>query len=75
MNNMLKVKDHDGLLRDPYSKAIININEKALLEHRKNKNFARKNMQNSQKIKSLEEEIANIKLLLIQFGLSQPVVD
>jgi O-methyltransferase involved in polyketide biosynthesis len=37
---MIKVKDEKGLVRDPFSKAILNIDTTALQEHRRKKSGA-----------------------------------
>jgi hypothetical protein len=61
----LKVKDHKDLLRDPYSKAIINSNTTALIEHRKAKSFAQSMVDNTNRITSLESDLKDIKKLLM----------
>lgn len=58
--NKLKVIDNKDLVRDPYSKAIMNTNLLALNEHRKKREFAKRAYQNSQKINQLELDINNM---------------
>lgn len=64
MNNYAKVKDHKELIRDMHSKAVLNIDTQALLEHRKKKAAMREVFVNSEKIKKIENDIAEIKQLL-----------
>lgn len=64
MTDLIKVKDHKDLLRDPYSKAIINSNMNALMEHRKAKSFAQSMVDNTNRINSLENDLKDIKNLL-----------
>ena len=61
---MIKVKDNKGLVRDPYSKAIINVDNNALLEHRRKKQFVVQQTENSKRIDKIETEIIEIKNLL-----------
>ena len=57
-NEFVKVKDHQNLLRDPYSNGIINTNKSEYDEY-----IARRDAANKQKEKSLnvEEDVANLK--------------
>ena len=64
MTDLIKVKDHKDLLRDPYSKAIINSNTNTLMEHRKAKSFAQSMIDNTNRINSLEKDLKDIKNML-----------
>lgn len=65
MNDFAKVKDYKGLVRDMRTKAILNTDHEALINHRKNKNALKDMMNNSQKISKIEEEIDDIKKMLL----------
>lgn len=54
----MKVKGHDNLIRDPRTNSIINTNTSEYKEY-----ISRKNIKNqeSQKIQTLENEVANMK--------------
>jgi hypothetical protein len=64
MTNFAKVKDHNGLIREMYSKAILNTDEQSLLEHRKSKKIMRDLMKNNEKVNQLEKDITDIKMML-----------
>jgi hypothetical protein len=64
ITHQLKVKDHPGLIRDPYSKAIINTDLNALQEHRKKIQFENTVKENNQKINKMENDMAEIKAML-----------
>lgn len=66
MSNFAKVKDHNGLVRDMDSKAILNVDTKALIEHRSKKQVMKGVIDNSKKIDNLENDISEIKQLLAQ---------
>lgn len=66
MSNFAKVKDHNGLIRDMDSKAILNVDTKALIEHRSKKQVMKGVIDNSKKIDNLENDISEIKQLLAQ---------
>ena len=57
-NELIKVKDHQNLLRDPYSNGIINTNKSDYDEY-----IARREAANKEKEKSsnMEEDLANLK--------------
>ena len=74
MRNLIKVKDEKGLARDPYSKAILNIDDTARQTYKKKQEAFRKMMLTgetvsdlNEKINSMETEIMEIKSLLIDF--------
>lgn len=58
--NYLKVRDSKNLVRDPHTKAIININEDGLKEYHDKRKLYEKAM----KVDELETEIKEIKNLL-----------
>jgi hypothetical protein len=64
MTNYAKVKEHKNLVREMYSKAILNTDEQALLQHRKNKSVLKNIMENNKKIEKLESDIGDIKSML-----------
>lgn len=70
--SLLKVKDHPGLVRDSYSKAILNTDRRALEEYQQSLELARK--QNAEKeetkmrLQKLEEDMTQIKNLLIEIA-------
>ncbi len=64
MTNYAKVKEYTNLVRDMNSKAILNIDEQMLKEHRRKKLFAKQMMENSDKINKLENDITEIKDML-----------
>lgn len=66
MTNHLKVVDNTDLVRDPYSKAIINVNTTALQEHRKKKALVTQSYKNSSRIDQLEHDIKDMKEMLSQ---------
>jgi hypothetical protein len=64
MSNFAKVKDHNFLIRDMNSKAILNIDKEALENHRKKRDMMKNIVENNQKIGELENNIKEIKELL-----------
>ena len=54
---MLKVKDEKGLVRDPSSKAVLNVDIEALREHRKKTQIFKKMSQESNKVETLEKMV------------------
>jgi len=66
MSNYVKVKDHNGLVRDMSSKAILSVDTAALEEHRKKKSMMKGVIENSHKINRIEDDILEIKQLLAQ---------
>lgn len=65
MTNYAKVKEHKDLVRDMESKAILNIDTQALMEHRKKKALMREVVNNSNKINQMESDIGEIKQMLL----------
>ncbi len=64
MTDFAKVKDHKGLVRDLGSKAILNVDNEALIEHRNRKNVMKRMVDNSEKIEKLENDVNDIKQML-----------
>ena len=60
----LKVKENENLVRDSYSKAILNTDRGAVLRHKKKIEEAKKTQVQQDRINSLEQELAEIKELL-----------
>jgi hypothetical protein len=67
-DNYLKVIDAPGLLRDPYSKALINADVSALNEHRKKKRAMNAILNNSRELEARVDELSskmdNIEIML-----------
>lgn len=65
---MIKVSGEPDLVRDPYSKALLNTNKAALEEHRRRKNLARSNhervMRLEQDVRCLKQSVGNIEKML-----------
>jgi len=68
-NEMLKVEGEEGLFRDPSSKAIINKNKKAWINHKLRRKSER---EKNEKIQSLENDVAELKELVKQLIDSKP---
>jgi len=63
MSKLIRVEGHPGLARDPVSGAIVNINKSEIERARKRKAAAR---ENSKRIDKLEQDIGEIKSILLQ---------
>jgi hypothetical protein len=65
-----KVKDHENLVRDMNSKAILNTDRLALQEYYKKRELAKKEMlekaESKQRLDKIENDMAEIKNLLAQ---------
>jgi len=63
-----KVKDHDNLIRDMNSKAILNTDKLALQEYQKKRELAKKELsektESKQRLDKIENEMSEIKDLL-----------
>ena len=57
-NDYMKVKGHEGLLRDPHTNSIVNTDHSEYNEYLSRKQAKSKD---NQKIQSLEEDLANMK--------------
>jgi hypothetical protein len=64
MNNYARVKEHNDLVRDLNSKAILNIDQEALENHRKKKTVMQTIIKNNKKIDELETDVKEIKQML-----------
>lgn len=64
MSNYLIVKEDVSLVRDTYSKAILNTNVAELEKHRRKRQAMREHHNKLSKIDSLEQEITEIKSTL-----------
>ena len=68
----IKVEGHENLVRDRYSKAILNTDRKALEEYLKQKEFAKKEMNEKNEMKNrlanLENDMQEIKSLLLELA-------
>jgi hypothetical protein len=64
MNDYIQIKENKGLLRDGFSKAILNIDRDALSQHRNKKKIMKELIENSNKILTLENELSEIRNLL-----------
>ena len=60
----LKVKENENLVRDSYSKAILNTDRGAVLRHNKKLDEVKKAKAQQDRINSLEQELVEIKELL-----------
>lgn len=64
MSNYAKVKDHKGLIRDMNSKAILNTDTHALIEHRRKKKVMSDLLNQGSRIDKIEDDISQIKNML-----------
>ena len=61
---LTKIKDESNYLKDTDSKAIININNKQLLQYKRLRENALKVNENSERVTTLEKEIELLKQLI-----------
>ena len=73
MTEYAKVEEHKELIRDMHSKAVLNTDSQALLEHRKKKAMMQEVVNNSMKINQIENDIAEIKQMLISLAQKNKV--
>jgi hypothetical protein len=68
----LKVKDHPGLVRDPFSKAVINIDENGFNSYIEQRNRMKKQIEaiesNKNEVQQLKEDVAELKALMLQIA-------
>jgi carbamoylphosphate synthase small subunit len=64
MTNYAKVKEHNDLVRDMNSKAILNIDQEALENHRRKKTVMKSIVENNEKIHELDNDVKEIKKML-----------
>lgn len=62
----LKVKDYPGLVRDPESKAIINVDQSAYLKYKSERNIQNKITSITSEINDLKQSMNEIKNLISQ---------
>ena len=65
---MLKVKDKPSLQRDPYSKAIVNVDKNAYNDHLQKKLVKEKMTSMDNEINSIKQSVNEIKELLIKMA-------
>ena len=65
---MLKVKDYPNLVRDPNSKAIVNIDNSAYNEYLQKKLVKEKMVNMDNEINSIKQSVNEIKELLIKMA-------
>lgn len=65
----LKVEEENNLIRDTYSKAILNTDISAVKRHEMRMIGIQKERQKEEEINSLKQEIAEIKKLLLSMKL------
>lgn len=66
MNKYAKVIDKNGLVRDMESKAVLNTDKQALIEHRKKRKIMLDLMGQDSRISKIENDLSEIKTLLMQ---------
>jgi len=57
----LKVKDNPDLVRDAFSKAILNTNKQALFDHRRKRAAMKELYQSKDKVAELQAEMTDMK--------------
>ena len=62
----IRVKDHPGLIRDPVSKAIINIDQEAYNDHKNRKNMQTKVIELQNEMEEVKNSLREIKELILQ---------
>ena len=66
MTDVLKVKDHDHLRRDPHSKAIVNTDKQQYVAYLKKQQKAERLEHVESKVYDLQSDIKDIKQMLQQ---------
>lgn len=61
---LAKIKDDSNYLKDTDSKAVININNKQLIEYKRLRSNALKVNENSERVTAMEKEIELLKQLI-----------
>lgn len=64
MARYLKVKDHENLVKDPTSKAILNVDPTVLLKHEQKMKQLEKEKRREDEINNIKSELSEIKSLL-----------
>jgi hypothetical protein len=66
MTDVLKVKDHENLIRDPHSKAIINVDKQQYTAYLRKQQKAERLEHVESKVYDLQSDIKDIKQMLQQ---------
>jgi hypothetical protein len=66
MTDMIKVKDHENLRRDPHSQAIINVDKQEYVAYLKKQQKAQRLEQVESKVYDIQNDIKDIKQMLQQ---------
>ena len=66
MTDMIKVKDHENLRRDPHSQAIINVDKQEYVAYLKKQQKAQRLEQVESKVYDMQNDIKDIKQMLEQ---------
>jgi hypothetical protein len=64
MSKYIKVKDNEHLVKDPVTKAILNIDHKAILRHEQRMKVIEKEKNRDDEINTIKTELSEIKSLL-----------
>ena len=64
MNNLIKVKDHESLRRDPQSGAILNIDKQEYVAYLKKQRRAERLEQVESRVYDMQGDISDIKQML-----------
>jgi DNA repair ATPase RecN len=68
----IKVKDHPGLIRDPFSKAVVNVDQNSYntyIEQRNRMKMQIETVENSkQEVQQLKQDVAELKALMLQIA-------
>jgi hypothetical protein len=62
----IKIEDHEKLVRESTSKAILNTDIDSLTQYRRQRNTLKSNLEMGKKITQLEEDVSIIKDLLLK---------
>jgi transposase-like protein len=63
---LAKVQEHKDLVRDMESKAVLNVDQQALLEHRRKKRMMTELLTHGSRIDRIENDVSEIKQMLKQ---------
>ena len=68
----IKVKDHPGLVRDPFSKAVVNVDQNSYNTYIEQRTRMQRQAQmiteSKQEVDQLKQEVAEIKTILLQIA-------
>lgn len=62
----IKIEDHDKLVRESTSRAILNTDVDSLTQYRRQRNTLKSNLEMGKKIQQLENDISTIKEILLK---------